>query len=154
MTDASGNAAADEAGDRPKGEVPEAEVAEGQGDAVETVVGAPPDVVWAKIGDFGAIGDLFPALESFRVDGDDRFIGMFGLEIREHLLARDDQARSITYTVADGVPIESHRATITVRTHDDGSLVQWAFVVEPDSMMPVFADTYKTALQALQEHFS
>jgi len=148
MTEANGKAAAGSAGAH-VGE----EVADGEGDAVEVVVGAPPDLVWAKVGDFGGIEDLFPTLESFRVEGDDRFIGMFGLEIREHLIARDDQAHSITYSVAEGVPIESHRATITVCPHDDGALVRWAFVVEPDSMMPIFADTYKTALRALQEHF-
>ncbi len=35
-------------------------------------------------------------------------IGMFGMEIRERLLARDEESRVISYSVVDGVPIDSH----------------------------------------------
>ena len=45
---------------------------------------------------------------------------MFGMEIRERLLARDDDSRVITYSVVDGVPIESHTATISVEPDGDG----------------------------------
>ena len=57
--------------------------------AVDVTIAATPDEVWAKVGDFGGVGVLFPAIESFRLEGDDRIIGMFGMEIRERLLARD-----------------------------------------------------------------
>src|SRR5580704_7183802 len=58
----------------------EAAMAEG---AVDTTLAATPDEVWAKVGQFGSIAELFPAIESFRLEGDDRVIGMFGMEIRE-----------------------------------------------------------------------
>ena len=58
--------------------------------AVDVTVEAAPDEVWAKVGDFGGVADFFPGIESFRLEGDDRVIGMFGMEIRERLLARDD----------------------------------------------------------------
>ena len=82
--------------------------------AVDVTIAATPDEVWAKVGDFGGIDALFPTLESFRTEGDDRIIGMFGMEIRERLLARDEENRVLTYSVIDGVPIESHTATISV----------------------------------------
>jgi carbon monoxide dehydrogenase subunit G len=122
--------------------------------AVEVTVKATPDAVWAKVGDFGGVGDFFPGIESFRLEGDDRVIGMLGLEIRERLLARDDATRTISYSVVDGVPIESHTATISVEGAGDGSKVTWAYDVKPDEMAPIFGDTYKGALAAVEAAFS
>jgi mxaD protein len=118
--------------------------------AVDVTVDASPDEVWAKVGDFAGIGELFPALESFRLEGDDRIIGMFGMEIRERLLSRDDATRTISYSVIDGVPLESHTATISVEPDGDGSKVTWAYAVEPAEMAPIFGDTYQNALVALE----
>jgi carbon monoxide dehydrogenase subunit G len=121
--------------------------------AVDVTIAATPDEVWAKVGDFGGVGVLFPAIESFRLEGDDRIIGMFGMEIRERLLGKDDASRTITYSVVDGVPIDSHTATISVEEEDGGSRVIWAYNVSPDEMAPIFGDTYKAALAALENTF-
>jgi mxaD protein len=122
--------------------------------AVDVTVAATPDAVWDKVGDFGGVADFFPGIESFRLEGDDRIIGMFGMEIRERLLSRDDATRTITYSVVDGVPIESHTATISVEPDGDGSKVTWAYNVEPAEMAPIFGDTYKGALAAVEAAFS
>jgi carbon monoxide dehydrogenase subunit G len=122
--------------------------------AVDVTVGAAPDAVWAKVGDFGGVGEFFPGIESFRLEGDDRVIGMFGMEIRERLVARDDATRTLSYSVVVGVPLESHTATITVEAEGDGSKVTWAYDVEPDEMAPIFGGTYKGALAALVAAFS
>jgi carbon monoxide dehydrogenase subunit G len=122
--------------------------------AVDVTIAATPDEVWDKVGDFAAVGELFPGLESFRMEGDDRIIGMFGMEIRERLLARDEENRVITYSVVDGVPIEAHTATISVEPDGDGSKVIWAYDVSPDEMAPIFGDTYKGALASLEGSFS
>jgi carbon monoxide dehydrogenase subunit G len=122
--------------------------------AVDVTVAATPDAVWAKVGDFGGIDTFFPGIESFRVEGDDRVIGMFGMEIRERLLSRDEAARTITYSVVDGVPIEKHTATISVEPDGDGAKVTWAYDVEPAEMAPIFGDTYKGALAAVEAAFS
>jgi mxaD protein len=121
---------------------------------VDTTVAAPPDEVWEKVGNFAGAGELFPAIESFRLEGDDRILGMFGMEIRERLLARDDESRVITYSVVGGVPIESHTATISVEPEGDGSKVIWAYNVTPDEMAPIFGDTYKAALATLAGSFA
>jgi mxaD protein len=122
--------------------------------AVDVTVDAPPDAVWAKVGDFGGVGDFFPGIESFRVEGEDRIIGMFGMEIRERLLSRDDATRTLSYSVVEGVPLESHTATITVEPDGDGSKVTWAYDVEPAEMAPIFGDTYKGALAAVEAIFN
>ncbi|HEY1831125.1 MAG TPA: SRPBCC family protein [Acidimicrobiales bacterium] len=121
--------------------------------AQDVTVNAAPDVVWEKVGDFAGIGDFFPGIESFRLEGDDRIIGMFGMEIRERLVSKDDDARSITYSVVEGVPLEKHSATITVEAEGDGSKVTWSYDVTPDEMAPIFGETYKNALAAVQSAF-
>jgi len=122
--------------------------------AVDVTVHAAPDAVWAKVGDFGGLREFFPGIESFRLEGEDRIIGMFGMEIRERLLSRDEAARTISYSVVGGVPIERHVATITVAPEGDVSKVTWAYDVEPAEMVPVFGDTYRGALAALEATFS
>jgi carbon monoxide dehydrogenase subunit G len=121
--------------------------------AVDVKIEASPDAVWQKVGDFGHLDEFFPGIESFRLEGDDRIIGMFGMEIRERLLGKDDAARTITYSVVDGVPIDSHTATISVEEEDGGSRVIWAYDVSPDEMAPIFGDTYKAALASLENAF-
>ena len=122
--------------------------------SVDVTVAAPPNQVWAKVGDFAGVGDFFPGIDSFRMEGDERIIGMFGMEIRERLLSRDDATRTITYSVVGGVPVESHQASITVEPDGEGSKVTWAYIVTPDEMAPIFGDTYKGALASLQNSFS
>jgi carbon monoxide dehydrogenase subunit G len=82
--------------------------------AVDVTIDAPPDAVWAKIGDFGGLGEVFPGLESCRLEGDVRIISVAGHEVREQLLSRDEAARTLTYSVIAGVPVDRHVATITV----------------------------------------
>jgi mxaD protein len=122
--------------------------------AVDVSVAAPPDEVWKKVGDFGGIADFFPGIDSFRLEGDDRVIGMFGMEIRERLLARDETDHVLTYSVVEGVPVDSHTATISVQADGDGSKVIWAYDVTPDEMAPIFGDTYKAALASIESQFS
>jgi mxaD protein len=122
--------------------------------AVDVLIAATPDEVWRKVGDFAGVGDFFPGIESFRMEGEERIIGMFGMEIRERLLARDEGARVLTYSVVGGVPIESHTATISVEPDGEGSKVIWAYDVTPDEMAPIFGDTYKGALASLEGSFS
>ncbi len=122
--------------------------------SVNVSVGASADEVWKIVGDFGGIGAFFPGIESFRLEGDDRVIGMFGMEIRECLLSRDEAARTLTYSVTEGVPIDSHTATVAVEPEGDGAKITWSYAVVPDEMAPVFGDTYQSALNELKSNFS
>jgi len=122
--------------------------------AVDVAVKASPDEVWKMVGDFGGIGEYFPGIESCRLEGDDRVIGLMGMEIRERLLARDDATRTLTYSVVEGVPIESHTATISVEPEGDGSRIIWAYNLTPGEMAAVFGDTYKGALASIEGSFT
>jgi len=122
--------------------------------AVDVTVEAAPDAVWVKVGDFGGIGAFLPGIESFRLEGDERVIGIFGMEVRERLLSRDDATRTISYSIIDGLPVESHTATLSVEAEGDGSKVTWAYEVEPAEMAPVLGDNYTAALAALVATFS
>ena len=48
------------------------------------------------------------------MEGDDRIIETMGMTITEHLVSRDGAVRALTYTIADGAPVERHEAAITV----------------------------------------
>lgn len=122
-------------------------------DQVSIEIAASPTEVWAVVGDFGAVGEFLSGIDTFRLEGDDRVIGMFGMEIRERLVARDETERTITYSVIDGVPVEHHQATIAVAPGDTGAVVTWSFDVAPDEMAPIFADTYARGLKSLQSRF-
>jgi hypothetical protein len=76
------------------------------------------------------------------------------MEIHERLLSRHEATRTISYSVVAGVPIERHVATVTVAPEGNGSMVTSAYEVEPAEMAPVFGDTYKGALAALEATFS
>jgi carbon monoxide dehydrogenase subunit G len=120
-------------------------------EAVATEVTASADQAWAVVGDFQGIGQWFPGIDSVRADGDDRVLSLFGMEVRERLVERDDTARAITYSIVDGVPVEHHQATVSVTPTDGGATITWAFEAEPDSMVALLADSYKAALAALKE---
>jgi carbon monoxide dehydrogenase subunit G len=122
-------------------------------DQVTIEIAAPPSEVWDVVGDFGAVGEFLSGIDTFRLEGDDRVIGMFGMELRERLLARDEAERTITYSVVDGVPVEHHQATLAVAPAGTGSVVTWSFEVAPDEMAPIFADTYAKGLKSLQARF-
>lgn len=113
-------------------------------------IDAPAAQVWNVVGDFGGIGAWMPGVESCRVEGDDRIIELMGMSITEHLVARDDATRTLTYAIAGGVPVESHRATITVTPTGAVSQVTWDVEATPDEMADLMAGVYQQALEALK----
>lgn len=115
----------------------------------EIELAASADQAWAVVGEFGAV-DWFPGVESCVVDGDDRILKMMGLEIRESLESRDDDARTITYRIVAGVPVINHKATISVLASGQGCQVTWDVAVEPDDMTALMQSTYQQALEALK----
>jgi carbon monoxide dehydrogenase subunit G len=113
-------------------------------------IDAPADRVWKEIGDFGGIGAWMPGVESCRVEGDDRILELMGMTITEHLVARDDATRTLTYAIADGVPVESHQATIVVTPTGAAARVTWDVEAKPDEMADLMAGVYQQALEALK----
>jgi len=111
-----------------------------------------PEAVWALAGDFGGIATWMPGMESCRVEGDKRILDTMGMTITEALVARDDATRTITYAIVDGVPVESHQATVTVTAAGDGSHVTWVVDAAPDEMADLMQSVYQQSLEALKAH--
>ncbi len=124
----------------------------GTGQAAIDVNGS-PDTVWALVSDFGGIGGWMPGIDSCRVEGGDtRVLETMGMTISERLVAKDDRARTLTYSIVDGAPVESHQAVITVAPEGTGSHVTWEVEATPDAMADVMATVYQQALEALKNH--
>ena len=110
------------------------------------------DEVWALVGDFGGIGVWQPGIESVRVEGEDRILDTMGMTITERLVSRDDTARALTYAIVDGVPVESHQATVTVTPSGTGSHVTWVVDATPDEMADLMGGVYQQTLASLKAH--
>jgi hypothetical protein len=104
---------------------------------VREEIDAPRDRLWGLVADFGNVGWI-PGGESARTEGAGpgmvRILGMGGAEIRECLESRDDAARTIVYTIAQGLPLPltDYRATMTVRSAGDRrSELEWSCTFTP-----------------------
>jgi mxaD protein len=116
----------------------------------EIDIAGTPDAVWALAGDFGGIAAWMPGMESCRLEGDNRILETMGMTITEKLVSKDDATRAITYSIVDGVPIESHEATVTVSASGDGSHVTWVVDASPDEMADLMQSVYQQSLEALK----
>jgi hypothetical protein len=115
----------------------------------ETTIDKPADEVWAIVGNFGDLGWM--GIESCRLEGEDRILDVRGgVEIIERQYERDDARQTLTYgIVASPMPIERHRATITVAPTGAGSRVTMD-VDTDDGMVDMMRSTYQHALDALK----
>ena len=118
----------------------------------EIDVDGTPEDGWVLVGDFGGIAGWMPGMESCRLEGENRILDTMGMTITEKLIARDDATRAITYAIVDGVPIESHEATITVTPTGSGSRVTWVVDAAPDEMADLMQGVYQGSLEALKAH--
>lgn len=116
----------------------------------ELTTTATPDAVWAIVRDFHGLAGWMPGIDSSEPDGDDRVLSMMGMTIRERLVKLDEAAKSITYSIVDGAPVESHEATITVHPADGGSHVTWDVTATPDDMAGLMQGIYQGSLDALK----
>jgi len=115
-------------------------------------IDAPAEQVWAVVGDFGGIGSWMPGIESCRVDGELRIIETMGMTISERMVSKDDTGKRLTYTIADGAPVESHEAVITVIPRGSAAQVTWDVEATPDEMADLMAAVYQQALDSLKVH--
>jgi len=88
----------------------------------EILIDADPDAVWDALRDWGAVHErLVPGfVVANRLDGEDRIVTFFnGAVARERLVALDDDARRLAWSVADG-PYTHHNASAQVFATDAG----------------------------------
>jgi hypothetical protein len=117
---------------------------------LESEIGVAPDDLWRMIGQFNALPDWHPAIESSDLEdgGRIRRLRLFGGgEIVERLEMVDDDDRLYRYSIISGpLPVANYTATMRVR--DDGkgnSRVEWSSEFEPSGT------SESDAIQAIQE---
>jgi uncharacterized protein YndB with AHSA1/START domain len=93
---------------------------------VSVDVAAPPDAVWAIVGDPCGVPRWYAAYVDCEVSGDRRVLRRAdGAELRERLVERDDARRFYSYSVLSGVPVRDHLASFEVLATEGGSRVVW-----------------------------
>jgi carbon monoxide dehydrogenase subunit G len=118
----------------------------------EITIDRPADDVWKLVAEFGGLAEWMPGVDSCVVEGDDRRLSMMGMQIVERLVRRDDDTRTLSYSIVGGdLSVEHHEATITVSPAGDGSHVTWSVDVAPDSLVDVMSGAYDGALKSLKQ---
>jgi len=91
----------------------------------EIVIDASPEHIWDVLRDVGAVHErLLPGrVTDTGIEGDQRFLTFpDGHVVRELIVAIDDEARRLAYSVIEGArpPLEHHHASFEVRPEGDG----------------------------------
>lgn len=121
----------------------------------ERVIDARPEDVWDALRDFGALHDrLVPGfVVETRVEGDERILTFFnGVIARERLIAIDDEARRLAYSVIDGpLSITHHNASAQVFAEADGSTrFVWITDVLPHESATVIAELMEHGITTMK----
>ena len=89
-------------------------------------VDAPAEVAWGIVGDPTSVPRWFPKYVECMVEGNVRTLrNADGGVLLERLLDRDEGGRSYAYTVTEGAPLRSHRASFRVAERDGGCTIVW-----------------------------
>ena len=98
-----------------------------------------PETLWSLVRAFSDVAWM-PGGESAEIRGEGIgqvriFDGPNG-KVYEHLAARDDGARSLTYTIPEGVPfpVTGYRATMVVSDDGGKGRLSWTCEFEPDGV--------------------
>jgi carbon monoxide dehydrogenase subunit G len=113
-----------------------------------------PDEVWAVLGQFGGLDTWMQGVESCVVEGTHRTVGLAGgMTAEEDEVARDDAARTYSYTVdGSAMGITTWLATVSVVADGAGSKATWALEMEPGDLAETIGGVYAGALGQLKAH--
>ena len=129
--------------------------------AFDVDLAAPPDQVWALIGDFG--GQWHPLVSSVRMTGTGvgqlRTIDTIdGKRIVERLDAIDNAQRIYRYSTLAGIPAADYTGMLSVKPKGSGSSVEWRVQYMPGGQPAIIVKTIastllKTGLESLKPRF-
>jgi len=129
-----------------------------------TKLAVPAAMVWEVIGNFHALPDWHPAVESSEKEETDgevrRRLNLAGggtiLEKLEHI---DDKERLYTYSIISGpLPVANYEATLRVRDDGGGCSVEWSSEFEPSGApegdaTAVIRQVYEAGFENLKRTF-
>ncbi len=125
---------------------------------------ASADKVWQLVGGFLSLPDWLPFIAKSLPGEGGRLRHLTtqgGQEISERLESFDNQARTYSYSIAEGpFPVTDYLATLKVSADgDQAALVEWSGSFTPDGISEAEAETlflgvYQGGLEALQGKFS
>ena len=136
-----------------------------------SVIGAPPDQVWARIRDFNGLPSWHPAIRESQIEGgqpSDKigcirdFYLQNGDRIREQLLGLSDYDLFCTYSILESpMPLENYIATIrlTPITDGDRTFAEWTaeFDCAPEEeaglVDGIGNNVFQTGFDSLKRHF-
>ncbi len=123
-------------------------------------VSANPEKAWEAVGDFCAIADWHPAVESCALSEAEsaarRTLALAGGgTIVEELISRDDTNTTYTYKIVESpLPIANYESTISVAAVDGGARVTWvgtfdASGVSDEEAQAIIEGIYDAGLQGI-----
>jgi len=120
---------------------------------VERLIEAPADQVWDALRDWGAIHErLVPGfVTDARLDGEDRIVTFFnGAEVREVLVACDEEQRRLVWSVVDG-PYSHHNGAAQVFAEGEGSRFVWTADLLPNEAAAPTGEMMERGIEALKQ---
>jgi hypothetical protein len=120
---------------------------------VERLIDAPADEVWDALRDWGAIHErLVPGfVTDARLDGEDRVVTFFnGAEVREILVACDDEQRRLVWSVVDG-PYSHHNGAAHVIAEGEGCRFVWTADLLPNGAAAPTAEMMEQGIEVLKK---
>jgi hypothetical protein len=118
----------------------------------EIAIEASADAVWAALRDWGALHErLAPGfVVDARLDGEDRIVTFFnGVEVREVLVALDEDDRRLAWSIVDG-PYTHHSASAQVFADGaDGARFVWIADLLPHEAAAPTGEMMEQGLSAI-----
>lgn len=102
----------------------------------EIRIAADPDALWDAVRDVGALHTRLARgfVVDTRLEGPDRVVDFAnGTQARERIVAVDDGARRLAYSVIGG-RLTHHNASVQVHADGDGSRLVWIADLLPDEL--------------------
>ena len=119
----------------------------------EIAIAAPPEAVWALVGDLEATTEWIPGVVEARVEGNRRVCRTAdGHEIHEEVVGSDVD-RTVTYRQTQvPLPIADSRGSLRVVPAADGARVEWTAEFDaPDDVAAMVDEYYKQTLEMLRQ---
>ena len=118
----------------------------------EIAIGVPPEAAWEALRDFGALATLAPGfIAACTLDGDIRTVTFgSGTVLREQLVAVDDDARRLVWTIIDQ-PFAHHNGAARIVDAPDGTTIfEWTADLLPAALAIPTAAAMERGLAAIK----